>query len=82
MAKHIKNYRKYFNIGDQDVLTCSWCNMAQAVDLHHIVYRSSKGTDEVANIIALCRSCHEKAHKRDISESDLLERQKQVMRIY
>jgi 5-methylcytosine-specific restriction endonuclease McrA len=37
-----------------------WCR-ASAVDVHHVVKRSQAGTDDAANLIALCRRCHDQA---------------------
>lgn len=61
MQKHTKNYLKHFNYWEHDFIPCEIC-WKQAVDLHHIVYRSQWWGDEVENIIALCREDHKKAH--------------------
>jgi hypothetical protein len=69
MQLHTKNYFEYFKIdfdpsnGWHDYIRCEMCP-SEAVDLHHIERRMKgvKKLDEVGNIIALCRSCHEKAH--------------------
>lgn len=69
MQKHTKNYFEFFNIeydivsGWHDHISCEMCNN-KAVDIHHIENRI-KGVErlnKVENCIALCRSCHEKAH--------------------
>ena len=70
MQKHCKNYMKYFGYGEQDKILCEHCGRV-ACDLHHIVYRSHGGTDEVENIIALCRKCHEMAHNSELTQGDL-----------
>ncbi|MCL6712943.1 HNH endonuclease [Pseudomonas sp. R2.Fl] len=48
-----------------DRFTCVACN-ATGVELHvhHIVYASNYGTHQKANLVTLCRSCHELEHKR------------------
>jgi 5-methylcytosine-specific restriction protein A len=61
MKKYIKNYLKFHNIGEQDILICEECG-AVAHDLHHIKKRSQGGTDEVNNLKSLCRVCHEQYH--------------------
>jgi len=67
MQKHIKNYLNHFKYSETDVIQCEVCHN-KAVDIHHIYPRSSFGNkrkdeqDEVSNLIALCRNCHEKAH--------------------
>jgi len=55
-------YKKYFNIGDQDILMCEFCKRNIAADIHHIIFRSQCGTDDLKNLIALCRECHTFAH--------------------
>lgn len=51
-----------------DFIPCENCS-AKSVDLHHLIFRSQGGSDEVENIAALCRGCHEKAHSdRDFNE--------------
>ena len=41
---------------------CALCNQ-QAVDVHHITFRSLMGNNTVYNLIALCRKHHEQSHK-------------------
>ena len=62
MKKHVSNYLKYFGYKLQSDINCTVCRLP-AVDLHHIQYKSQGGGDEVNNIVSLCRTCHEKAHK-------------------
>ena len=45
----------------EDIILCEICGQ-QAVDIHHKIHRSQGGTDEVDNLIALCRKDHEDAH--------------------
>lgn len=66
MQKHTKVYFEYFDIGEQDFVPCEICG-ARAVDIHHIDGRG-KNKDIIENLIALCRSCHEKAHKSILSK--------------
>jgi len=61
MKKHVKNYMKAYGYGEQDIIVCEKCPKI-AVDIHHIQNKSQGGTDEVDNLIALCRKCHRKAH--------------------
>lgn len=62
MQRHVKNYLAHYGYGVHDVILCQSCG-AVAVDIHHIIYRSRGGSDEADNLIALCRKCHEKAHR-------------------
>jgi len=75
MQKYIKNYCKYHNICEQDVILCEVCGRI-AVDIHHIKYRSQGGSDDVDNLIALCRKCHDLAHAKEITEEELYVRKK------
>ena len=49
----------------EDIILCEICGQ-QAVDIHHKKLRSQGGTDEVDNLIALCRKDHEAAHRGEI----------------
>ena len=60
----------HFDYGEQDVILCEVC-MKKAVDIHHIKYKSRGGKDEIRNLIALCRKCHDKAHAEKIKEGEL-----------
>ena len=61
MKKHIRNYLKHYGYGEQDVILCEQCK-AVAVDIHHIKEKSLGGTDDIDNLIALCRDCHSEYH--------------------
>jgi len=71
MKPHIKIYLKHFGYGEQDVILCEACSRP-AVDVHHVKYKSRGGTDEIENLIGLCRKCHNLAHNETLKESDLL----------
>lgn len=57
-------------VDGRDLGFCANCPAA-AVDVHHRIRRGIGGTDDprilyaLANLIALCRACHELAHSRD-----------------
>jgi DNA mismatch repair protein MutS len=70
MKKYIKNYLKHYNIGEQDIIQCAICG-AIAQDIHHIKYKSQGGSDEVDNLIALCRQHHEQAHDNILTKEYL-----------
>ena len=70
MKRHIKNYLKEHGYSMQDVILCERCGFI-AVDIHHIIYKSQGGSDEVENLIALCRDCHEMSHSGEISKQEL-----------
>ena len=73
MKKHTKIYYNYFNYDICDVILCENCG-AVAVDIHHIEPKGmggSKTKDFIENLIALCRTCHEKAHANQITKDQL-----------
>ena len=62
MKKYIKIYLKAFNYDESDFIPCEVCG-DKAVDIHHIEARGmggSKDADSILNLMAVCRSCHEK----------------------
>ena len=71
MQKHVKLYMKHYDYGEQDFVPCEHCGK-KAVDIHHIVYRSQGGKDEIDNLIALCRKCHDMAHNEELIKGDLM----------
>lgn len=58
---------KHFGFGEQSFIPCEICGV-RAVDIHHIVYRSRGGKNNIENLIALCRECHNKVHSESISK--------------
>ncbi len=70
MMRHTKIYMNHFGYGEQDFIPCNVCN-SRAIDLHHIHGRG-KGKDVIENLIALCRTCHTKVHKHEISKEYLI----------
>jgi len=78
MKKHTKNYFDYFDIdydiptGYHDYIYCEVCGRI-AVDIHHINFKSQGGKDNIENLIALCRDCHNKAHAGILTKKHLQE---------
>ena len=76
MKKHTKVYMDFFDIdydvasGYYDYIKCEMCDNT-AVDIHHIKFKSQGGKDNIDNLIALCRDCHEKAHSGEIPKFKL-----------
>lgn len=78
MKKYTKNYFEYFGYMPGDFIACENCK-AQATDIHHVIFRSHFGKkeqhkcDDISNLIALCRDCHNKAHDEILSKEYLKE---------
>ena len=64
MNKHTKIYFNYFGYTNADFVACEVCG-TQAVEIHHIKPKGmggSKTKDYIANLIAVCRGCHNMCH--------------------
>jgi len=72
LKKHVKVYLDYFGYGEQDFIPCEICGK-RANDIHHVKYKSRGGQDVIGNLIALCRRCHNLAHREFIKEDKLRE---------
>jgi len=61
MQPYTKVYLKHFKLTTADFIPCEVCG-AEAVDTHHIKARSiaRKLYLCITNLMALCRTCHEK----------------------
>jgi hypothetical protein len=64
-----KNFLKHYKIGIHEYVACAVCG-GQAIELHHIIKRSSLGSDEVENLLPVCRSCHMDCEARKYSEEE------------
>ena len=65
MQKHVKIYLKHHDIGPEDIWYCERCSKGdyiQNFDIHHKVFRSRGGGDDIDNLECLCRDCHNKIH--------------------
>ncbi len=71
MKKHVKIYLDFHGYTVADVISCEMNCGAVAVDIHHIDHRGMGGDpskDELGNLIALCRDCHDKAEAGTITK--------------
>lgn len=82
MKPHIKTYLKHFKYKIVEDVCCQACRSFGSIDIHHIKYRSQGGGDDIQNLIALCRPCHEKAHTRELSAAYLTHLQQQAIHCY
>ena len=72
-------YQKGINYGfsniksyvlDRDNYTCQYCKgktKDSKLEVHHIIFRRNGGSDKENNLICLCKICHDKLHKDEIS---------------
>lgn len=54
----------------RDSHTCQHCkgkNKDGKLEVHHIIFRRNGGSDEESNLITLCKTCHDKLHRGEIS---------------
>jgi len=70
VKKHVKIYCDYFGHGEQSFIACEVCGSV-AVDIHHIVYRSQLGKNNIENLMALCRDHHNAAHSGKLTKEYL-----------
>ena len=76
MKPYTKIYFDFFNIdydistGYHDYIDCEVCKK-QAVEIHHIIKKSQGGKDNIENLIAVCRECHNRAHDETLKVKDL-----------
>ena len=73
MQPHTKIYFKHYNIGyypdgGHDFIKCEVCGN-KAVDIHHIDI--NRNNNNIENLIALCRRCHQDAHNGVLTKGDL-----------
>jgi predicted restriction endonuclease len=74
MVTHVKNYLRHFDIGETDNWFCEGClkeDHIQNFEIHHIIYRSHGGGDEVENCVCLCKKHHKAVHDCNISQSEV-----------
>lgn len=78
MKAHTKIYFDYFGYDVNSWIACEVCG-GTSVDIHHVVPRSKFGSkrkeeqDNISNLIALCRNCHNQAHDNKITKETLQE---------
>lgn len=66
-----KQYYKFYGLDECDFLPCAICGK-EAVNLHHIIYKSQGGTDHPTNLIPLCYVCHNQHHTQNIPDKETL----------
>jgi len=71
MVKYKKIYFDYYKLAEQDYILCEICNN-KGVDIHHLIFKSRGGKDNIENLICLCRECHIKAHDNPVFNQKLI----------
>ena len=61
---HQTIFRKHYDLLEDDWVACRQCG-GTAVDIHHRQFKSQQGSDNIENLIALCRPCHDKIHGKE-----------------
>jgi 5-methylcytosine-specific restriction endonuclease McrA len=54
----------------RDSYTCQHCKgktKDSKLEVHHIIFRNNNGSNEENNLITLCKTCHDKLHKNEIT---------------
>lgn len=72
MKSYTATYLKYFHYGEEDYIPCERCG-SPSNDTHHIFGRVGLLLNDINNLIALCRKCHNLAHAEKISKDELKE---------
>ena len=81
MRPHVRIYLKAAGVSPGELIHCEVCQ-APATDIHHIQRRGmggSKTADVPENLMALCRSCHDRYGDKAIWKSRLYQIHNLVM---
>lgn len=81
LARKTKRYhrkvaspKRWEAIADAKQGPCRCCNAPAPNELHHLVPRSHGGSDTEANLVPLCRGCHQLIEARDYQVGTVLAR--------
>ena len=72
MKPYVKLYLDHYGLHGE-FIPCAVCGQ-ESVDIHHIEPKGiggRKGMDRIDNLIALCRKCHEDAHRSKLERQYL-----------
>ena len=70
MVSYKRNYLKFFDYGEQDMVPSEYSGK-RATEIHHLIPRSKLGSDTPDNLIALTRDEHDKAHNEPLFNEEL-----------
>lgn len=72
-SNHKKIYADYFGYGEQSYMPCELGTGEPMVDVHHIQPRGRGGSNDknyIANLIGVCRKCHDDCENGIIEKKD------------
>lgn len=70
--------KRRLEVYERDGGLCVLCGR-QGAHIHHIVFRSQGGTDDMENLVTLCGECHDHAHGKWIGKEK--KTQKEIRRV-
>jgi 5-methylcytosine-specific restriction endonuclease McrA len=76
MKPYTEKYLKAFGFTKDDFVPCEICKN-RSTEIHHIERQGSFGSkkkdkcNDLSNLIALCRECHNKAHSNEYTKDYL-----------
>jgi len=84
MTKHAKVYLKHFDLVEDEIYFCEYSFIKYgayiiANDVHHIIYKSQGGGNDIENIMALSRKVHDLAHQERVTKNELFDIHEQFM---
>jgi 5-methylcytosine-specific restriction endonuclease McrA len=59
---------------ERDAWRCQLCGRMEALQVHHIQWRSHFGDDNPQNLLTLCIDCHQQAHRQNQGADSVKER--------
>ena len=72
--RKVASTRRMLQIIDAKLGPCRVCGYEGHVELHHLVPRSQSGSDTEANLVPLCKPCHERVTANDKAACAMLRR--------
>ena len=52
----------------RDNYACQVCGKTEGkLEVHHVVFKNNGGSDRMDNLVCLCKDCHEKIHKNELT---------------
>lgn len=58
MQIYTKTYFKAFGIAETDFVACECCE-GRSTEIHHLLGRKGELLNDIRNLMAICRTCHD-----------------------